>query len=138
MPPPVLGLQVRPSSSDQQVAESWPVSCDSKVRPVAWSGKRIGSRLIVLPWGHPVAAPADTSDQVAAAGETLSSNRTLSVDRPAWYIVVPDFQLVPIEGSPALLLSPNDEGAAYVLNPGGVAAPGGGGTGRSTRVARAE
>ena len=45
MPPPVEGFQVLPSSSVQQVAESTPVSWDSKVRPVVWSVNRIGSRL---------------------------------------------------------------------------------------------
>src|SRR4051794_4070915 len=121
MPPPVLGFHVVPSSSVQQVAESWPVSWDSKVRPVAWSVNRIGSRLTVLPSGQPVAAPAETSDHVAVAGDALSSKLTLNVESPAWYIVAPDFQLLPMEGSPALLLSPNDFGAGYVVNPGGVA-----------------
>ena len=77
MPPPVDGDQVLPSSSVKQVAESAPVSCDSKVRPVWWSVHRIGSRLNVLPCGHPSAAFAETSDHVAVAGEVLSSKSTL-------------------------------------------------------------
>src|SRR5690242_7738669 len=112
MPPPVLGFQVAPSSSVQQVAESAPVSCDSNVRPVPWSVKRIGSRLSVLPWGQPSVAFAETSFQVAVTGEALSSKVTRYVDSEDWYIVAPVFQSVPIDGSPELLLSGSAAGAA--------------------------
>src|SRR5689334_14362274 len=98
MPPPVDGCQVVPSSSVQQVAELTPVSWDSKGSPGAWSVKRIGSRLWVLPRGQPFAAFAETSDQRAVAGEVLSSKETLKVDRYAWNIVEPLFQLDPMEG----------------------------------------
>jgi hypothetical protein len=41
--------------------------------------------------------------QVAVAGETLVLNVTRRVSSTAWNMTLPEFQFVPIEGSPASL-----------------------------------
>src|SRR3954470_7090058 len=110
MPPPCDGCQVAPSSSVQQVSESTPDSWDSNVRPVSWSVNRIGSRLVVLPSGQPSVAFADTSAQLAVAGEAESSKVALNVDSPDWNRVAPLLKFVPIDGSPASLEPSKEEG----------------------------
>src|SRR5712691_6630952 len=96
MPPPWLGIQVVPSSSVNAARLSWPVNCETKVRLVKRSVKRIASRLtteVVIKL---------TSSHLAVAGEVQSLKLTRSVVRPAWYITFLVFQSTPQEGSPPL------------------------------------
>ena len=72
MPAPWLGVHVSPSSSLKDMRLVAPASCEVKVRPVRWSVKRIGSRLVT-------AFGALLSSQVVLAGEEVSSNVTRNV-----------------------------------------------------------
>src|SRR5436305_10084440 len=93
--PPSLGSQVLPSSSVDAARLVVPESWELNHRPVRWSIHPIGSSDATDVWGKL------TSVHAERAGETLSSQPTRSVCRPAWNIVLPLFQFAPIEGSPA-------------------------------------
>src|SRR5438445_13327405 len=108
MPPPWLGVQspgclpvtpppfAPPSLSLNADRLSWPVNCETKVRLVKRSVKRIASRLTVE------VVIKLTSFQLAVAAEVQSLKLTCSVVRPAWYMTFLVFQSTPQEGSPPL------------------------------------
>src|SRR3989442_14332276 len=77
MPPPWLGVQAVPSLSVNAARLSWPVNCETKVRLVKRSVKRIASRLtteVVIKL---------TSSHLAVAGGAQSLKLTRGVRRPA-------------------------------------------------------
>src|SRR3954454_19524625 len=97
MPQPIgFGVQLAPSLSVNAISEQPPASCDTNVRPVDLSVNRIGSSDVVDVNGCPTLAQV--------GGEVEKSTR--SVSRPAWYMTLPVFQLLPIDGSPASLPIP--------------------------------
>src|ERR1044071_9916431 len=100
----MLGVHVAPSSSVNDIRLDLTKSCETKVRPVALSVKRIGSSEVIE------VLAALTSSHVAVAGEAESLKRTRKVWRPEMNMAAPVFQLTPMVGSPAL--SPRPEVAA--------------------------
>src|SRR5205807_4300613 len=96
MPLPCDGIHVWPSSSEYdvlQVSGDSSVSSPANVRPVCGSVKPIGSESTA--WD--VGAARLTQVELCAASLKVTNN----VCRSDWKLVTPDFQLLPIEGSPA-------------------------------------
>src|SRR4051812_46843276 len=106
-------VQDAPSSSVNASRLQSAESCETNVRPVAWSVKRIGSRVVtevsVEPTLVHVAVPA-----------LLLKPDTRRVSRPAWNMTLPDDQLAPIDGSPES--RPSAAGAAKLAKVGAVGA----------------
>ena len=72
------------------------MSCDTNVRPVLLSVKRIGSKLVAE-----LGALLSTQVDLGVAGQTASSYETRRVwVMPPWYSTLPVFQFTPIDGSP--------------------------------------
>src|SRR5205814_3764691 len=121
---PSLGMKLSPSSSVMSVvlpAGVRPSSCETKVRPVSGSVKRIGS-----PAARGVEARrSGFASQFGFAGEEQSSkvaryksgeNPPKSITRPPFGMLnmlllelVSDFQLQPIEGSPTSSAMPGGD-----------------------------
>src|SRR5688572_14379801 len=94
MPAPWLGVQVSPSLSEKAMRLIFVGrSCETKVRLVRQSVKRIGSNEVI-----DVESP-ERSLQVAVP--LASSKSTRRVSRPEMNIVRPVDQLLPRVGSPA-------------------------------------
>src|SRR4029079_165170 len=90
-------VQVAPSSSEYDVALALPSSCETNVRLVRLSVKRIGSSEVSEVVG------ALTSSHVAGAGDAVSSHLMRNVCNDETNIAAPVFQFTPIDGSPAEL-----------------------------------
>src|SRR3954469_8936334 len=103
-----FGVHEEPSLSVNAISEQPPASCDTKGRPVEWSVNRIGSSEGVEVGGWPTLA------QVGG----LVEKSTRSVSRPAWYMTLPVFQLLPIDGSPASAPIPGGRGRCLRLGGG--------------------
>src|ERR671920_562223 len=96
MPDPMLGVHVSPSSSVNAIRLVFAGSnCDTNVRLVVESVKRIGSKVVIDVVG------ADLFTHAAVPLPSL--NVTRSVCTPAMNIALPLFQFRPMVGSPALL-----------------------------------
>src|SRR5689334_21358083 len=100
MPLPCVGVQCKPSSSVYEVLQlgESKVSSPANVRPVWRSVKPIGSELTACDVG---ACRLIQVDDWPLAGQ-LSSKVTNKVSKSVWKAVTPLFQLLPMEGSPAL------------------------------------
>src|SRR4051812_48088312 len=99
-----------PSSSLKAMRLQSAESCETKVRPLAWSVHRIGSSVVtdvsVEPTLVHVALPF-----------ALLNPETRSVSSPAWNMTLPVFQSAPIDGSPES--RPSGAGAVKLANVGG-------------------
>src|SRR5215467_8965875 len=98
MPAPWLGSQLAPSSFEiaEELTSGLASSSLTNVRPVLWSVKRIGSRLVTLVNGLPVDVHAD--DGVVGHESSKPTRKTVLSERN---IELPVSQFAPIDGSPA-------------------------------------
>src|SRR5256885_4318544 len=96
MPAPWLGIQTSPSVSVNEERLPRMMSCDTNVRPVLLSVKRMGSKLVAE-----VGAVLSSHVELGVAGQTRPSKPTRSVCTiPPSYMTLPVFQFTPIDGSP--------------------------------------
>src|SRR5436305_14563188 len=103
MPAPCLGNQLAPSSlvMADELTSGLASSSETKVRPVALSVNRIGSRLVMLVNGLPVLVHVD--DGVVGQESSKPTRKTVLSERN---IELPVSQVAPIDGSPASVPSP--------------------------------
>src|ERR1041385_553375 len=100
MPLPCVGVQCRPSSSVYEVLQlgESKVSSPANVRPVCRSVKPMGSEFTACEVG---ACRLTHVEDWPLVGQ-LSSKLTNKVCKSVWKAVTPVFQLLPMDGSPAL------------------------------------
>src|SRR5436853_6071206 len=103
MPAPWLGSQLTPSLSltAEELTNGLASSSETNVRPVSWSVKRIGSRLVTLVNGLPV--DVHVADGVVGQESSKPTRNTVFSERN---IELPVSQFAPIDGSPASVPTP--------------------------------
>src|SRR5689334_14683603 len=103
MPAPWLGSQLAPSLSltADELTSGLASSSETNVRPVPWSVKRIGSRLVTLVIGLPV--DVHIAEGVAGQESSKPTRKTVLSERN---MALPVSQFEPIEGSPASVPRP--------------------------------